>query len=272
MSVWVISSNPTSYDAIGALTEDREMDWIANKKFMIGDTVYIYEVVPPRGRGGIVYETEVTETNIRFKDKIDDRKRWQGQAYPASITEQSKFSRLKYIGEPAGGVILLKTLREFGFAPLQRGDAAASVTESLKTYIELSFQNIHDSEIEEVAKQINLAGSLEEVTKFLEELTDSMPPIKVRQVIQKIVRNPKKAQLIKESKQYICEVCEIDPFIQKSGKPYAEADHIIPLGGKYKGLDNLKNMRCLCAQCHAVITHGSDGTVRELLRSTKWQS
>lgn len=124
---------------------------------------------------------------------------------------------------------------------------------------------------DEIAEEIGAADDLEDIKSILKLLATNLPPQRIERVVSKIVRDPKKAQLIKESKNYICEVCERTPFIQENGKPYAEADHIKPLGGDCGGLDTPENMRCLCAQCHAVITHGSSEAVGELLKDTKWQ-
>ncbi len=85
-----------------------------------------------------------------------------------------------------------------------------------------------------------------------------------QQFLNKIVRNKKFAEYIKQRNSYICELCGREPFIQKNGRPYAEADHIIPLGADTKGVDLPVNMRCLCAQCHAVVTHGSIEEIKNL--------
>lgn len=113
---------------------------------------------------------------------------------------------------------------------------------------------------------------LSEIIYALQALSSELPPARIEYVISKVVRNPKIASLIKERQGYTCEVCGRKPFVQRNGELYAEADHIKPLGGDYKGLDTPENMRCLCAQCHAVITYGSDDVIKDLLRSSKWQS
>lgn len=264
MNSWVISSNPASYDAKRSLMENGEADWVTKNKFMVGDTIYIYEVVPPRGRGGIVYKTEVVKTNLSFREKLDDRKFWAGQAYPKNITEHSRFSRLKLIGEPSNGVLSLEALKSRGFTPPQ--GLAYRIAEPLKPYIESFFEDASDGKNEEIASEIILADSIKDVTQALEVLSNRLPPRRVEQVVRKVARNPKIAQLIKESKHYICEICGRKPFIKKNGQPYAEADHIQPLGGLTRGLDTPENIRCLCAQCHAVITYGSEEAIMELLK------
>jgi len=82
-------------------------------------------------------------------------------------------------------------------------------------------------------------------------------------MLNKIARNPKFATFTKERAHYVCEICGRQPFLQKNGKPYAEADHTKALGEQ--GVDHPTNMRCLCAQCHAVVTHGSNTELLTLM-------
>lgn len=264
---WVIASNPTTYDAEKSLRENSEMDWATKNNFKVGDIVYVYEVATHRG--GIVYKTKVVTTKLSLGEKIDDRQFWPGHTYPERIAGQATFSRLKLIGQPEGGVIPLEALRRHGFTPPQ---VTYRVTESLLSYVESFFETTNDREDEEIASEIILSNTPEEVARALKALSNSLPPKRTERVMQKIARNPKIAQLFKASKHYICEVCGRKPFMQKNGQPYAEADHITPLGGSAGGLDTPENIRCLCAQCHAVITHGSKEVVRGLLVSTKWQA
>lgn len=144
----------------------------------------------------------------------------------------------------------------------------------LKRYVLTQEKSASELITSKILSDINMPVT--EITKYFIEVDDfgvieqvlgaartSLPPERIEQVVYKIVRNPKIAQLIKEKQKYICEVCKRPPFIQKNGMPYAEADHIEPLG--LGGLDNPDNMRCLCSQCHAIITHGSDEVIRQLL-------
>jgi hypothetical protein len=119
MSSWVISSNPNTYNAKDSFAENFEVDWVTNNKFTVGDIVYVYEVTPPRGRGGIVYKTKVIKTNLSLDNKLNDRKYWQGQDYPTNITEQTRFSRLKLISKPNGNGLSLKELKKQGFTAPQ---------------------------------------------------------------------------------------------------------------------------------------------------------
>lgn len=75
------------------------------------------------------------------------------------------------------------------------------------------------------------SDELEEIEEKLRHLSNTQSPNKIQLLISKVSRNPKIAQLIKERQNYICEICNREPFIQANGTPYAEADHIKPLGG-----------------------------------------
>lgn len=119
MSSWVISSNPATYDAKQAFLDNNEVDWVTKQNFEVGDTVYIYEVIPPRGRGGIVYKTKVTKTNISLDDKLEDRRHWAGQAYPKNMNEQTRFIRLSLINELKTKELSLDSLKAHDFTPPQ---------------------------------------------------------------------------------------------------------------------------------------------------------
>jgi hypothetical protein len=55
-----------------------------------------------------------------------------------------------------------------------------------------------------------------------------------------------------------CEGCNNEaPFLKRNGQPYLEIHHIDELSNG--GSDSPKNVIALCPNCHARITHGSDG-------------
>lgn len=128
--------------------------------------------------------------------------------------------------------------------------------------------NEYNDEVKSFKKEIlkkSLDNDIGQSIIDLIGIADQAPPA-IRQVLKsQIVRIKKNADFVKDRASYICEICTREPFIQKNGKPYAEADHIVPLGGSTRGIDHPDNMRCLCSQCHAVVTHGSDEEVKKLL-------
>ena len=127
----------------------------------------------------------------------------------------------------------------------------------------------YDQRAKEFKKEVAAASlrenTIESIEQLIEKANEAPPEVRMK-LTKEIVRNKKFADFIKKRANFICEICKQAPFIQKNGKPYAEADHITPLGGDTKGLDSPDNMRCLCAQCHAVITHGSVEEIKNLLK------
>ncbi len=118
-----------------------------------------------------------------------------------------------------------------------------------------------------IAEKTLTDDKLAALAQLVQEANAAPPPI--RTVLKKeIVRNKTFAAVVKQREDFICEVCKRLPFMQRNGAPYAEADHIIPLGGTERGKDSPDNMRCLCAQCHAILTHGSPKEIEQLLNRT----
>ena len=136
MSTWVIASNPATYNAEGSLEASGQMDWVTNNKFELGDIVYVYEVIPPRGRGGIVHKLEVVADDITMATKIDDRKFWAGGVYPKDLDSFPRIYRLKLVGDAEDGVITLKRLKARGFTAPQGLANSLDTNPALIEYIE----------------------------------------------------------------------------------------------------------------------------------------
>ena len=118
MSSWVISCNPQVYNHAASFKQNGFIDWITVNNFEYGDIIYIYEVIPPRGRGAIVYKAEVTEVNLSLKDKFDDSAFWKNGVYPGDYSGH-KFSRLQLVREKDDSKLSLTELRRYGFTPPQ---------------------------------------------------------------------------------------------------------------------------------------------------------
>ena len=136
MSTWVIASNPATYNAEASLQTNGQMDWVTNNKFELGDFVYVYEVIPPRGRGGIVYKLVVKADDITMATKIDDRRFWAGNVYPKDLASFPRIFRLKLLGEAEDGVIPLKELKKRGFTAPQGLANSLDANPVLIEYIE----------------------------------------------------------------------------------------------------------------------------------------
>lgn len=136
MSTWVIASNPATYNAERSLLTNGQMDYVTKNKFELGDVVYVYEVIPPRGRGGIVYKLGVVADDITMATKIDDHKFWGGGVYPKDLDSFPRIFRLKLLGEAEDGVISLKRLKQRGFTAPQGLANSLDNNPALIEYIE----------------------------------------------------------------------------------------------------------------------------------------
>jgi 5-methylcytosine-specific restriction endonuclease McrA len=62
---------------------------------------------------------------------------------------------------------------------------------------------------------------------------------------------------VKEMNQYVCQVCGARPFVTRTGRPYAEAHHVVPLQKLESGSLASQNVICLCANCHRKMHYGN---------------
>ncbi len=141
MSSWVISSNPETYNVEDYFNSGKEyVDWATVNNFRNGDIVYIYEVAPPRGRGGIIYKTKVIKTGFPFLDKLDDETYWNNNSYPSNLFSE-KFSRLRLEDEQDNIGLKLSNLKEHGFHAPQGKAHLLDNNKKLLSYIEFQFSN-----------------------------------------------------------------------------------------------------------------------------------
>lgn len=139
MRSWVIPSNPTAYLFRRSMAKNGHVDWVTRNKFEVGDTVYVYEVIGSPNGGGIIYKTEVIMTGLSLGDKFGDIEFWSGQIYPQYITEQTKFSRLKFISEPNCEGLSFEALKEHNFTAPQSKAHILDKKPDLLSYIQNHF-------------------------------------------------------------------------------------------------------------------------------------
>ena len=94
------------------------------------------------------------------------------------------------------------------------------------------------------AKQVSDERLLELSKKQLRQ------PCKIETTASVYLRNPYLAELVKRQAQGICQDCKKSaPFVsKKTGEPYLEVHHIIPLAED--GPDSRENVLALCPNCH----------------------
>lgn len=71
-----------------------------------------------------------------------------------------------------------------------------------------------------------------------------------------IIRNPACAREMKVKYNCVCQVCRM-PVHMKSTPHYAEAHHLIPLGGEHKGSDMPGNIIVVCPNHHKMFDYGA---------------
>jgi putative restriction endonuclease len=106
------------------------------------------------------------------------------------------------------------------------------------------FRLIKQSEQEVELPQSNLDGAG----------LDDAPARRNEATVNRLVRDRRLAQMVKDLHQYRCQVC--GECIDVEGGQYAEAAHIKPLGRPHDGPDTLENLLCLCPNHHVAFDNG----------------
>lgn len=83
----------------------------------------------------------------------------------------------------------------------------------------------------------------------------NLTPEQETALVKRFRRCQKLARKVKDLYGGKCQVCEFTFKKQASGKPYAEAAHLVALGDG--GADSLQNLLCLCPNHHKMLDHGS---------------
>lgn len=95
--------------------------------------------------------------------------------------------------------------------------------------------------------------------------TGSESPGRVRAETYRILRDTKLARQVKLLHRSRCQICGY-AIEMADGRRYAEAHHVIPLGGVHKGPDTPSNILVLCPNHHAEMDMGLMKLDRQILR------
>lgn len=93
--------------------------------------------------------------------------------------------------------------------------------------------------------------------KNLNKLYQDATPGEKRRLARVIERGSAIGGRVKALNNYVCQTCGTQPFITRSGQPYAEAHHVIPLERREPGSLASHNVLCLCATCHRKMHYGN---------------
>lgn len=101
--------------------------------------------------------------------------------------------------------------------------------------------------------------------------TGSDSPGRVRTTTYRVLRDTKLARQIKLLHRNRCQMCSFT-IETGDGQGYAEAHHVIPLGGYHKGPDTASNILVVCPNHHAMMDMGLMALVPEALRVVEGHS
>ena len=74
--------------------------------------------------------------------------------------------------------------------------------------------------------------------------------------VNRIIRDTEISRRVKALYAYRCQICGYTIDLG-SGKLYAEAHHIMPLGSKHNGPDIVENIMCVCPNHHVLLDYGA---------------
>lgn len=112
-------------------------------------------------------------------------------------------------------------------------------------------QNSGLGRIEKAALERTLSANGDrEKINILDNAYKTATPRERQRLVRWIERGSVIGGRVKALNNHVCQVCGIRPFMMKSGRPYAEAHHVIPLEKREPGSLASTNVICLCANCH----------------------
>ncbi len=93
-------------------------------------------------------------------------------------------------------------------------------------------------------------------TPIASDIEDPSQTERVKQETYRILRDTALARKVKESNQYLCQICG-KVLKLNDDIPYAEVHHIKPLGAPHNGPDVCGNILCVCPNDHVLLDYGA---------------
>lgn len=163
-------------------------------------------------------------------------------------------------GMPSDDVIISDLHKIIGIYRELRGLVGTNVLNLEIEETQIVEEEFKRKVIEASEKVENLEDAKREL-RHLSEAIKKAPAAEKNRMAKYVARNRKFAELIKKAANYTCEICGMPPFKTKSGGWYAEAHHTLELA-THK-IDHPDVMICICAQCHRIITYGTEEELEE---------
>lgn len=239
---WMISANGSIYDHASAFAKWGYIDWRqGNRKYNIGDTVYIYCTRPLKR---VMYKTEVIKTHLT-KDQIqNDYEFWYHKdEYTNSL--DGYFARLKLIEQVNRNELSLEILKENGLTSAPQGPI--KVPSNLKIYID---QYMNDTYFQNIFPESADTDSCIEGAKITVE-------------VNKYERSSVARQKCIDYHGYSCQVCGINfkDIYGEIGKNFIHVHHIVPLNEIDEAyiVNPSTDLIPVCPNCHAMLHRKLNG-------------
>ena len=230
MGIWILPANRKMYNHELAFEELGTIDWRdINRKFNVGDIVYIYSTKPI---SSLQYKCLVIETKIPFSNKIDDTEFWE----PKYVEQDPNrtYVRLKLLSKFNYEELHLDELKKQGLNAAPQGPSRLNY--ELVIYIE---QVLNENMIIDDKEEAYFEGN------------------QIKVLSTKYERNPKARELCLEYRGYSCVICNFnfEHVYGEIGKKFIHVHHIKPLytiNETYQ-VDPIKDLVPVCPNCHSML-------------------
>lgn len=252
---WIISANGKMYDHAKAFEKWGFIDWYqANRKYSIGDIIYIYCTKPIMR---VMYKTKVEKVNMTSSEITNDYEFWiNKEKYTNSLS--GKFARLKLVDQSYRDELQLSNLKKHGLKAAPQG--AFKVSDELKEYIDkflidtYSDNTFPESDIE----------------------PDCIEGHKTTVYVNRYERSSVARNKCIEYNGCYCHVCGIDfkNIYGDVGAGFIHVHHIVPLSKIDESyiVDYKNDLVPVCPNCHAMLHRKVNGrylSVEELRNLVK---
>lgn len=264
---WIVPSNLNFYDLDSALNELADGLWYSQRvnDISAGDYLYIYVAAPI---SAYRYKCLVTKSNTPLNqiDVNEDKKYYRSSD---SAGGASVFMRIKLVGRlhvPLSEI--LQNVPHVSVAPQSQRRLTGSYLSLLEKRFEESIARPSLADLDDDMPKENV---------YYGEISSSPNNPITRDGVKYFQRNDKVREIALSNSENKCAIqeCKHDLFISKTGKPYLEVHHIIPINAQNDfpniNIDIPENVVCLCPSCHREIHNGqaSEEKIIELFNLRK---
>lgn len=253
MEKWIVTCNLAHYNIFSAFEKAPQFYWPQSVSMKKGDRVYLY-VAHPYHR--LFFETEIIEDQIQSIETIDETVILDREQFEAANSYMLLKVRMAYDDER----LHYRNLEENGLNTVRR---PSIVQAQVATYIEIVQSDIVDEQ--ERRRDANYIYAVNEMIEEGNVKTTAFDPYPM--MLPEKVWDGDRAVYPREAlhgvhalkrAHYQCEIDECHPTFNriKSGLPYTEPHHLIPLSAQQSfiyTLDIEANIVSLCSNCHTAI-------------------